>query len=217
MSEAPLITLLSWAWIAHTIEVDNAVEAAGASRPAGRFQISLPMWANGLRCIPETGVTIRELRESSRAGCNLGGLERWGWIRVATSGRTRRDGYGTRRGLKPDTVVCPTEAGSIARRLFPEIVATVEERWRKRFGQQVIEALRTQLGAPLSGIPWSPPEVYPTDGFCTHIVTGAGDLGELPLVALLGQALTAQTVGQERTARVSLPLAANLLRVIDGE
>jgi hypothetical protein len=39
--------LLSRAWIGFTIEVDNAVEAAGAGRVGRLFRISLAMWANG--------------------------------------------------------------------------------------------------------------------------------------------------------------------------
>jgi len=59
---APLTTLLSRAWIAFTIEADNAVEAAGSERVGRLFRISLPMWANGLRFIDAEGITVGELR-----------------------------------------------------------------------------------------------------------------------------------------------------------
>src|SRR5262245_66657901 len=83
--QPPLTTLLSWTWIAFTIEVDNAVEAAGAERVGGLFRISMPMWANGLRFIEEEGVTVGDLHARAHAACNLGGLERWGWISIAAA------------------------------------------------------------------------------------------------------------------------------------
>jgi hypothetical protein len=92
--QVPLTTLLAWIWIAHTIEVDNAFEAAGSERVGRHFRISLPMWTNGLRFIDEDGITVGELRARARAACNIGGLERWGWISVGDTGGRRRDGYG---------------------------------------------------------------------------------------------------------------------------
>jgi len=91
--QVPLTTLLSWAWIAHTIEVDNTFEAAGSERVGRHFRISLPTWANGLRFIDESGITVNELRARARASCNIGGLERWGWISVDGASRKRRDGF----------------------------------------------------------------------------------------------------------------------------
>lgn len=223
MATVPLTTLLSWAWIAHTIEVDNAVEAQGARHVGRLFRISLPMWANALRFVDEDGVTVGELRRRARADANLGGLERWGWIRVGEGTGGRREGYGTARGINDDTVLRPTRAGAYARRLTPKVVGEVEQRWRERFGEDVIEALSTRLagrtGAP--PMPWSPPEVHPSDGFFTHVVEAepaeeGRAAAALPLAALLGQVLTSLTLDQELDALVSLPLALNVLRVVHG-
>jgi hypothetical protein len=221
MTQAPLTTLLSWAWVAFAIETDNAVEAAGSERTGRLFRLSIAMWANGLRCIGEDGITVDELRAQARAACNLGGLERWGWITVGDPGGGRRDGYGTQRGVKGGTVLRPTRAGSYARRLWPQAVADVEQRWRGRFGDQAIGTLRDALllapAPPAGQVPWAPPEVHPSDGLRSHVVTGAGGDGEVPLGALMGQSLTALTLEHERGSRVSLPLAADILRVIgDG-
>ena len=82
MKQVPLTTLLSWTWIVHTMEVDNAFEAVSTGRVGHRFRISLPMWTNGLRLIDEDGVTVDDLRARARAACNIGGLERWGWISI---------------------------------------------------------------------------------------------------------------------------------------
>jgi hypothetical protein len=213
--QVPLTALLSWVWIAHTIEVDNALEHATSERLRRHFRVSLPMWTNGLRFIDEDGITVTELRTRARAACNIGGLERWGWISVGEIGGARREGYGSHRGVKGDVILRPTRAGAYARRLWPGIVRDVEERWRTRFGADVMDALRHALMAVVTPMPWSPPEVHPSDGFHTHIVIdGEAIDAERPLVALLGQVLTAFTVEYELRVKVSLPLAANLLRVV---
>jgi hypothetical protein len=183
----PLATLLSWVWIAHTIEADNAFEAASSEQVGRHFRVSLPMWTNGLRFIVEEGITVDELRREARAACNIGGLERWGWISVGDGGGVRRDGYGTHRGVTSDTVLHPTRG----------------------------DALHDRLLTAVTTMPWSPPEVHPSDGFYTHIVHGDTVDDAPPLVALLGQLLTGLTLDHEKNAAVSLPLSANVLRVID--
>jgi hypothetical protein len=66
-------------------------------------------------------------------------------------------------------------------------------------------------------MPWSPPEVHPSDGFYTHIIDGLPDDPERPLITLLGQVLTALTADHELNAAVSLPLGANVMRVIGAD
>jgi hypothetical protein len=122
----PLSTLLSWAWVAHTIEIDNAFEVVSADRVGRCVRISLAMWTNGLRHIDEDGVTVDQLRAHARAACNIGGLERWGWISVGETGSGRRTGYGSHRGVTRDTVLRPTRAGRYARRAWPKVVHGVQ-------------------------------------------------------------------------------------------
>lgn len=219
----PLTTLVSWLWIAQTIEVDNRFEATSSERIGRLVRISLPMWANGLRLIDDDGIAVAELRARANALCNIGGLERWGWISVGDVGSGRRVGYGSHRGVKGDTVLRPTRAGTFARRRWPRAVAEVEDRWRSRFGGDVIDGLRQALLAVATPMPWSPPESNPSDGFFTRIV---GDRGvdpageERPLVVLLGQVLTALTLAHEaheEKAAVSLPLGANVLRAVGSD
>jgi hypothetical protein len=215
--ESPsLTTLLSWVWITYTIEADNAVEAAATERVRRLFRISLPMWANGLRLIGDEGITVAELRGSARASCNIGGLERWGWISVGAKSGGHRDGFGSQRGVKADTMLYPTRAGVFARRIWPEVVDEVEARWRIRFGTDAIDGLHAALATHAFAMPWSPPDVHAADGFHTAVLDSEEPIGEPgPLVARVGQALTALTVEHERDAIVSLPLGANVLRVID--
>jgi len=210
----PLTTLASWIWIAQVIEVDNAFEAATAERAGRHFRISFPMWSNGLRFIDSDGITVDELRSRAGAACNIGGLERWGWISVGDVGAKRRDGYGSHRGVKGGTVLRPTRAGSYARRIWPLVMRDVEERWRQRFGAPEIDALRDVLSTLVTPMPWSPPQVGPADGFRTHIVEGGATIpADGAMLALLGQVLTAFTIDHERDAEVTLPLGANVLRV----
>ena len=210
----PLTVLLSRAWIAFTIETDNAAEAAGAGRVGRLFRISLPMWANGLRFIGDDGITVGEMRVLARAGCNIGGLERWGWITVGDARAGRRVGYGSHRGVTAGTVLRPTRAGAYARRLWPQVVAEVEQRWLARFGAGVVGSMRDALRPYAGRMPFSPPEVRPSDGFRSHVIDGPAPDGDGRLAGLLGQALTSLTLGHERGSPVSLPVAANFLRVI---
>ena len=214
--EPPLTTLLSWAWIAFAIEADNAVEATDARHLRPRFLISCAMWANALRLIDDEGVTLDAVRTRAHAGANIPGLERWGWISVGQVSGGRRDGYGTSRGLRHDSVLRPTRAGAFARELWPRMIAGVEGRWEERFGAEVIDSLRRSLQPRGRGMPAAPPEVAPGDGFRTHVITvPLAAEHERPLATLLAQALTELTLEHERGSAVSLPLAANFLRVID--
>ena len=82
-----MTTLLSWAWIAHTIEIDNAFEAASADRVGRHVRISLPMWTNGLRHIDEDGVAVDQVRVRARATCNMAGWSGGAGSRSATGAR----------------------------------------------------------------------------------------------------------------------------------
>jgi hypothetical protein len=214
--DVPLATLLSWAWITLAMEIDNAAEAeAKRRRFRRRFQISLAMWANGLRLIDEDGVTVGDLAARAGTGCNIAGLERWGWISIDGTENDRRPGYGSRRGVNEASVLRPTHGGVAARALWPAMVEDVEQRWRDRFGPDTIEGLTVALADRGKGTPWAPPEVHSSDGFRVHAVaTTDGD--PVTLVGRLGQALTALTVEHEEGSAVSAALGANALRVIGG-
>jgi hypothetical protein len=217
--EVPLAALLARAWIAFAIEADNAAEAAAAGQPVGRlFRVSLAMWANGLRLIGEDGISAGELRTRARAACNVGGLERWGWITVGDPAAGRRDGYGTHRGVTAATVLRPTRAGRFARRLWPQVIAETEQRWQNRFGAGPVGSLRQALRPHAGLLPYAPPEVHPSDGFRTSLIDGpaTAEENEESLAGLLGQALTSLTAAHERGSRESVPLGANFLRVIGG-
>ncbi len=227
--EVPLPTLMSWAWVAHTMEIDNQVELTLAGSPAGpraRFRISLVMWSNFLRFVPPEGIVAEELAERSMAPVaklrsTLGGLERWGYVVVGTPPAAgRRDGYGSGRRIPADTVIRPTPAGQRAQATWPDVVGTIEQRWRARFAPGSVPALRQacvdtvdRLGRAL---PFSPPIVGPGNGFVTEVHPAEGApppiAAELPLAALLAQVLTAFTTEAEAGSPASLPIG-NVLRM----
>jgi len=212
VAEPVLSSLLSRLWVAFAIEVDSAVEEAATDAVRRLFRVSLSMWANGLRLIPAAGVSLAELRARAGAACNIGGLERWGWINVG-DGPGRRPGYGTSTGLGDDTVVRPSRAGTFARRVWPEVIAEVEQRWPSRFGAGRIDALAAAAAPHGAGMPWSVPQAAPSNGFFTR-VTGTTEEQPEAVVLRLGQALTAVTLRCEDGAPVSAPLGSNLLRVV---
>jgi hypothetical protein len=114
-------------------------------------------------------------------------------------------------------VLRPTRAGAYARRVWPQALTDTEQRWRARFGDGPVGSLREAL-APLAGpMPSSPPEVHAQDGFFTHVLPGQAASQDDSLAGLLGRVLTALTVEHEQGSAVSLPVGADLLRVIgDG-
>src|SRR6185437_2022489 len=194
-----------------------AVEAAGTERIRRLFRISMPMWSNGLRFIDNQGITVDDLQVRARAACNIGGLERWGWITVGETGAGRRPGYGTRRGVKGDTVLRPTRAGAYARRVWPQAVTDTEQRWRARFGDGPVGSLREALALLAGPMPSSPPEVHAQDGFFTHVLPAQAGNDDDSLAGLLGRELTGLTVGVEQGSRVSLPVGGDVRGAIgDG-
>jgi DNA-binding MarR family transcriptional regulator len=212
------------------MEIDNEVELTLAGSPAGpraRFRISLVMWSNFLRFVPPEGIAVEELAERSMAPManvrsTLGGLERWGYVVVGTPPSAgRRDGYGSGRRIRADTVTRPTRAGQRAQATWPDVVGAIEQRWRARFAPGSVDALRRACVATVGrrgrALPFSPPIVGPGNGFVTEVHPAEGAppplAAELPLAALLAQVLTAFTTEAEAGSPASLPIGANVLRM----
>ena len=102
---AHLSTLLSHALVAFTIELDNEFEQRLGNSGQRARVTSLVMWANFLRFVGD-GITVAELPEAAgipkaRTLSTLGGMERWGYVSAGPDSETRRDGFGSARGLGP--------------------------------------------------------------------------------------------------------------------
>jgi len=223
--DTPLATLLSQVLIAYTIELDNEfehrfVQAGGRARVA-----SLVMWSNFLRFVGG-GITVGELPGAaglpkSRMLSTLGGMERWRYVAVDTGSSTKRDGFGSARGLKSTWVVRLTSNGRKAEAIWPTLFDEIDARWRARFGAGEIDALEGSLRAIVEGIDVELPEYLPIVGGENGMVAdiAAGERREtaqpLHLGALLARALLTYTLDFERESALSLPLCANVVRVLD--
>ena len=194
-----LSALISKALVAYTVEVDNEFEREmmGAGYP-GAF-LSLYIWTNLMRLMDKPA-TVRQLR--TRAPCtetqtkhHLGCLERWRFISLASQVRSddklRREGWGSGRGILQDWKVYLTPRGRAAFRIWPVAVNTIEQRWKKRFGDEQIHGLRAAL-----------------------LKTLEPAVADLPLHALLSQALLKFEVEFDRDSPLPLVYAANTLRVL---
>ena len=181
------------------------------------------MWSNLLRFVGD-GTTVGELVAAvglpkRSALSRLGGVERWRYVSVGPA-TGKREGYGSGRGMKDDWVVRFTPAGLRAAEIWPTLPAEIEARWRERFGAEEIDALREALRAVDEAVDTPLPEFLPVVS-STHAMAlelpsvetrAASD--DLSLVTLLAHALLAYTIDFEDGSPVSLPLSANVLRVL---
>jgi DNA-binding MarR family transcriptional regulator len=221
-ARTPHSTLLSQVLVAFTIELDNEFEHRLLASGGGARVVSLTMWSNLLRFVGD-GVTVRELvvaaglpRRSVLS--RLGGVERWRYVSVGPA-RGKRAGYGSARGTKDDWIVRFTPAGLRAAEIWPALPAEIEARWRVRFGAREIDCLLDALRAVDDGSDTPRPDFLPvssTQAMALELpaVEARAASAEPSLVTLLAHALMAYTIAFEAASPVSLPLSANVLRVL---
>jgi len=222
---APLSTLLSQVLVAHTIELDNEFELRLVKSGESARPTSVVMWSNFLRFVGD-GITVGELPDAAalpkkRVLSNLGGMERWRYVFVGPAERlTKRDGWGSARGLRSEWIVRPTLAGRATQEIRPALFDEIEERWEKRFGTDRIGDLRSSLRAIVSRLDIDLPEYVPivagTDGMVAGVAPRprSGTPAPSQLTALLAQALLAYTLDFEARSELSLPLSANVVRAV---
>ena len=223
VSRAVISTPLSQALIAFTIELDNEFEHRFVESGGGARVVSLTMWSNHLRFVGD-GTTVGEwvaaigLPKRS-ALSRLGGVERWRYVSVGPA-TGRREGYGSARGVKDDWVVRFTPAGERAAEIWPVLPGEIEARWRERFGAADVGALREALVAVEEAIDTPLPEFLPVVSSTHAMALELSSVGtraasdDLSLVTLLAHALLAYTIDFEDGSPLSLPLSANVFRVV---
>jgi DNA-binding MarR family transcriptional regulator len=221
----PLSTLLSRVLVAFTIELDNEFEHRFLAAGGGARVASLVMWSNVLRFVGD-GIAVSELPaatglEKARVLSLLGGLERWRYVTVGPASKSKREGWGSGRGIRSDWIVRLTPAGRKAAALWPPLFGEIERRWEERFGADAIGELRSSLSTIADRIDVQLPEYLPIVGSADGMVAGispperqATSDSPLPLTALLSQVLLAYTLDFERESKLSLPLSANVVRVL---
>jgi DNA-binding MarR family transcriptional regulator len=177
------------------------------------WAVSLSMWSNFMRVVDETGVSVRELERRARARPHLSGMQRWGYVVVAAD-----PADGRRRPPRREWLVRPTEAGRRAQAVWRPLPAAIEERWRTRFGEHRVVALRVGLQNLVDQTEIGLPE-YLTQSYggfaCVPAADGEASPGRLPLSALMSQVLQAFAIEYERESKLSLQFSANVVRVLD--
>jgi hypothetical protein len=124
---SPLSTLLSQVLVACTIEFDSEFELRFAQAGGAARVVPLVMWSNFLRFVGD-GITFGDLPAATRLQkprtlSTLGGMERWRYVAVGADdhGRSRaskRDGFGSARGLQSTWFVRPTPDGRKAEAIW---------------------------------------------------------------------------------------------------
>ena len=183
------------------------------------------MWSNLLRFVGD-GITVHELVAAvglpkRSVLSRVGGVERWRYVSFGPS-TAKREGYGSARAMKDEYLVQFTPAGRRAAGIWPVLPGEIEARWRERFGAAEIDELGGALRAVDERIDTALPEYLPivssTHGMALEVGQEKRQQGDdLPLVVLLAHALMAYTLDFEESSALSLPLSANVFRVLDGE
>jgi hypothetical protein len=204
--QPPFSAKLSKVLVAFTIEFDNEFEQQFAHRTArgpatksarGPWLVSMAMWSNFLRWIEADETPLAEVQDLVEL-VNFPGLQRWGYLQLL------------------DETVTLTAAGKRAQAVWAPLPGLVEERWHERFGPSTVAELRAALTAVADrldpGLPWYLPvsSVYRSPG--RPAVRDRP--GRLDLAALISRLLIAFRADFEAESRLSLPLSANVLRVL---
>jgi len=201
-----LPTALSQALIAFTIEFDNEFEHrvehhTGNRKGRGVWLTSMVMWSNFMRLIPAGGVPLHAVAANGRI-TNLGGLQRWGYIRVEPADQTVH--------LEP--------GGQRAQEVWRPLAAKIEDRWRERLGDGPVNDLRQALSATANpALPLYLPVLRYADGMRAGHVRGAPGAVAEDLAALLSQALLSFTLEYEDESDLSLALSADVVRVLSAD
>ena len=174
-----------------------------------------------MRHVTGEPITVGDLEARARTGTNLDGMRRWGYI---TIDGTARKVHKTRPG--PAAVLRATAAGLRAREIWRPLPGFVEQRWRERLGADQLGRLRDPLTSMVSRLDPGLPDCLPILGAALRShgpdprlpPRPDGTAPEaLPLSALLSRVLLAFALEYEREARLSLAVAANVLRVLGSE
>jgi len=234
----PLPTLLSHALVAFTVEFDNEAERQMQHRTTryrstpgayGPWLVSMAMWFNCLRFVGEEGVTAGELARLARTHTNLNGMARWGYISVAPNPADKRA-----KPPRSSWLIHATPAGRKAQEIWRPLFAVIENRWRERFGADVIEQLRASLCTLLNQIDGDSanlPDCMPILGYGLRsldaertrpgksraLADNSEVVADLALPSLLSKVLLAFALEFERTSPLSLAICANVLRLVGDE
>ncbi|HLJ56119.1 MAG TPA: hypothetical protein VKT77_13855, partial [Chthonomonadaceae bacterium] len=202
--------------------------------PDSLWLMSMAMWTNFMRLLPEEGIAVRELTARAclpkgSAHPSLALMTRHRYAAVAPPVAANH-----RSAFRQDAIVRPTPAGRRAQEVWRPLAGEIEERWRARFGKAAMNRLREPLTIIASRLAGPLPDWLPVlgyDMFATVAAEEPGDDGpdapcvggqesgaaveRLEISALLSRVLLAFTLEFEQDSPVSLPICANVLRLLD--
>jgi DNA-binding MarR family transcriptional regulator len=153
----------------------------------------------------------------------LGGLARWGYVRL-----TSPSGQDLKKPAQGDTLVRLTRHGRAAFEVWPVLPQLMDERWRARFGDAVIDGLRSSVETICAATGFDTPDylppVFPTQNGKAEAppprnadTDGRRAAAPPNLANLLAGVLLTFTLDFETASRISLPISANTLRVLNSE
>jgi hypothetical protein len=224
----PLSALLSQILVAYTVEFDNEFERRLSTAHPGAG-ISLTVYYTVMRFLNDSGVSVQQLASQSIASSDthhfrLGCLERWRFLTFQPdpadkrpipqafhrlAGRQLRRGWGSGRGIRGEWIIHLTARGRSALEIWPSLFEEIDQRWRNRFGPQLIDQLRNSLAAIVAKLNSTSPDALPSD----LGRTASGNITK-SLPALLSRVLLAFAHEFNRESAVPLGLCANTLRVL---
>jgi predicted transcriptional regulator len=217
-----LSALMSQAWVAFTVEVDNAFEARmphsttrGRISRGGPWLVSHAMWWTCMRYVDASGLTVAELEACARTRTNLQGMIRWGYVTLASA-----EGAINSKRPRKDTIIRATPKGLLARELWPDLQAEVQQRWNARMGNRATQDLGDSLKSIANDLEPGLPDCLPILGYgfrTAEPITGPVGPVEDSIQPLLARALISFTLEYERRERISLAIGSNLLRLIEGQ
>jgi hypothetical protein len=199
--------------------LERAYTEEGAGRPSVP---SLDLWANLLRAVDPAGIDRRELpailRLSKRAvRTRVSTVVRYGWVEELKTDRS-------------EGIVRLTSRGSEVAARWKGLQQKAEDMWEARAGLHWLDKLRTSLEDLVAAFPLEHPHYPASYGPADASITGgngvdwkpvhrsgANTVSDLPLSALVSQALVAFAMQYEELSPVALSLSTTVIRQIPAE
>jgi hypothetical protein len=201
-----LPSMLSHTLVAFTIEFDNEFErlmphrtARHGGTPNAPWLVSMAMWSNFMRFVPEEGIALREIQGLTGKQWVERMAKWWGYVIVDKG------------------VVRPSAGGRRAQEIWRPLAGAIEKRWEERFGHAKIDTLREALAAVVMQFDVGLPEYLPVLEYGLFTPTGRTAGVAVNLAALLSQVLLAFTLDFESESEVSLAICANVVRLVHDD
>lgn len=228
----PLSALLSQPLVAFIIEFDNEAEHRIPHRttsygktpgsPRALWLVSMVMWENCMRCVPEQGISVRALECLVRARTNWNGMLRWKYIWLEPAPEDPRP-----KPPQSALIVRPTAAGRMAQQIWRPLTSEIESRWSERFGPAVVDRLRHALQTISSRLDPALPNCLPIlkYGLFNQLldlrrcgsVTPDPSASKPALPQLLSRVLLAFALEFETDSPLALAIGANVLRIVQAD